>query len=357
MNTPQEFAPLLAALRSLAPEGAVLATLTRTSGSTFRRAGARMLIHADGRVLRGLSGGCPERDISLQARDALREGRARVLHYNRQQNFDVMLEMGCGGELEVLLEPLRSGADIAFAEAAQRCLQQRRRGVLATVYTHRGVCLPQPQHLLHEAEQTHDGISDPALSAAVQQRLAQLPARFKPQVETLAEHEVLFEVLEAPLQATLIGSNASSHALARLLVQLGWSVQLIGTQAGAAPAEDLPAEVQHRALSPQQLDTLPFDARSQVLVMTHNFELDLDYLRPLVTQPLAYLGTVGARTRVQRLREQLGEIRANFHAPAGLDIGSETPEEIALAIAAEMLAVANGHEGGLLSRVQTPIHR
>ncbi|SEQ83753.1 Xanthine and CO dehydrogenase maturation factor, XdhC/CoxF family [Solimonas aquatica] len=356
MNTPQEFAPILAALRALPREGLAMATLTRTSGSTFRRAGARMLVYADGRLLRGLSGGCPERDIALHAREALAVGQARLLRYNRQQNFDVMLEMGCGGELEVLIEPLLRRNDIAFAEAAQRCLLQRRSGVLATVFTRDAVCLPRPRHLLVGGD-AFDELQDRALAGEIRARIAQLPPRSKPQVELIDGHEVLLEPLEPPLRALLVGVNASAFALARLLSQLGWAVQLIDHQPEQPRPETLAENVPYEVMSPAQLGAVEFDERSCVLVMTHNLERDLDYLRPLAIKPLRYLGALGARARVQRLREALGEIRAAFFAPAGLDIGSETPEEIALSIAAEMLAVSNGHEGGLLSRVATPIHR
>jgi xanthine dehydrogenase accessory factor len=90
--------------------------------------------------------------------------------------------------------------------------------------------------------------------------------------------------------------------------------------------------------------------------MTFNLERDIDYLLALKDAPLAYLGGIGSRERCRKVREATGLAPAKLHAPAGLDIGSETPEEIALAIAAEILASRTGHSGGKLSSSSKPIH-
>jgi xanthine dehydrogenase accessory factor len=103
--TPEEFDELHRALAgwpvAAGDDGvrAALATIVRTRGSTFRRTGARMLVRADGTVVRGLSGGCPEQDIIGHARRVIASGQSRIVRYHRDSGFDVMMEMGCGGEL------------------------------------------------------------------------------------------------------------------------------------------------------------------------------------------------------------------------------------------------------------------
>lgn len=355
MNTPQEFAPLLAALRGLpAPQGAALVTLTRTSGSTFRRAGARMLVYGDGRLVRGLSGGCPERDIAAHAQQVIASGRSRRVQYSRQQNFDVMVEMGCGGELEVLIEPLREAADWRFAEGVAACLAARESGTLATRLEHGA----QPRRLLIHESGIYDELQERTLVTAIRERLATLPAGFKPLVETIDGAEIMLESLQPPLFALIAGINATSLALARLLLTLGWEVQLTAADDSAARTAELPEGAGFLACAPARVaDMRRYDKRSFAMVITHNLGQDIDYLLALKTQPLAYLGAIGARQRAARLFEGSGMSAAQLRAPAGLDIGSETPEEIALAIAAEMLAVANGHDGGVLSAHGAPIHR
>lgn len=361
MNTPQEFAPLIAALRALpGVTGAALATLTRTRGSTFRRAGARMLVHADGRIVRGLSAGCPEQDIVARAQDAIRVGQARLLRYDSEHGLDTLLEMGCGGELDVLIEPLREAADWRYAEVVDEIVQARRGGVLATLFSRDGICLPRPQRWLWSGASLLDELDEPHIRDRLAQLAPTLPDRHKPTVRAYTTDrgiaEVLVERLLPPCAALLFGVNASALALARVLTQLGWSVSLIDHRDHRA--EPLGADVKWHHCTPDQVaHRLHFDTRSFAVVMTHNLQRDIDYLRALRDAPLAYLGAVGARRRAAQLFEATGLTPAQLRTPAGLDIGSETPEEIAIAIAAEMLAQANGTSGGALSATQDPIHR
>ena len=197
MNTPQEFAPLLAGLRRLADlnfaGGAAMATLTRTRGSTFRRPGARMLIGGDGHVVRGLSGGCPEQDIIARAQRVIAAGRPEIVRYNAEYGLDALIEMGCGGELEVLIEPITGPADLAFMDAVEHCFSTRRPGLLATVFARDGHCIaPRPRRLVRAEGLAHDDLDDPALSAAV---LALGPAR-RAAVEHIDTAECLFGGIE-----------------------------------------------------------------------------------------------------------------------------------------------------------------
>ena len=119
----------------------------------------------------------------------------------------------------------------------------------------------------------------------------------------------------------------------------------------------LPDEVRRVTATPAQIsERLAFDTRSFAVVMTHNLGRDIDYLRALGSTPLAYLGSLGSRSRAQRLYEGSGLSPEQLRAPAGLDLGSETPEEIALAISAEILAVTSGRRAESLSRTAGPIH-
>ena len=120
MNASQEFLRLFAAVQQLrasqTPEPAALATIVRTQGSTFRRAGASMLVHADGEVTCALAGGCPQRDIVLRAQRVMEERTPALVPYNRESNLDLLMEVGCGGELDVLIEPLVQSHDFRFLD-------------------------------------------------------------------------------------------------------------------------------------------------------------------------------------------------------------------------------------------------
>lgn len=362
--TSQEFSDLLSALRGLSDSGfaggAALATLLQTRGPVFRRAGARMLVLGDGRIVRGLSAGCPEADIVERSRDVIGSGQARLLRYDREHGYDALLELGCGGEMEILLEPLREASHIRFTEAVAQLMQERREGLLVTVHEHNGLCLPRPRRLVWSGRPLLDELEDAQLTETLLSRAAgsdTLPATQLELVETAqGRYQALIERLAPPLRLVVVGVNTTALALSRLARGLGWEVCLVDHRQDSAVPE-LPARVSLLHSAPQDLSRrIAFDTRTAVVVMTHNLERDLDCLRALCTQPLAYLGALGSRSRASRMREAVGSTTLPLHAPAGLDIGSETPEEIALAIAAEIQAVTNGHGGGRLSAGNGPIH-
>ncbi|WP_273455293.1 XdhC family protein [Nevskia ramosa] len=367
MNTPQEFGTLLAGLRRLgdsgfAQGGGALATLTQTSGSTFRRAGARMLVCGDGTVVRGLSGGCPEADIISRAREVIAEGTARIVRYDRESGLDALLELGCGGELEVLIEPLTKARDLDFIDAAADCLAARRSGVLATVYRRDGAVMnPKPRRMVIDEGRIVVNEFGAGLISGVLADLALDRLPIAPSLERFVHggnaYEVLLEALIPPYALFIVGINAGAVALARIAAVLGWQVTLVDDRDDRAPPDMLPDNVHRVTATPQQIaERLDFDSRSFAVVMTHNLGRDIDYLRALGDAPLAYLGSLGSRQRAARLYAGSGLSAEQLRAPAGLDLGSETPEEIALAISAEILAVTSGRAAESLSQTTGPIH-
>ena len=365
MNTPQEFAPLLAGIRRLEAHGfaggAALATLTRTRGSTFRRPGARMLVCGDGTVVRGLSGGCPEADIVLRAARVIADDRPELAHYNADSIFDPMVGTGCGGDIEVLIEPLSCCADVAFLDVVERCLDARKTGLLATVYARDGKCLsPRPQRFIWTDDASAGG-GDGALAELIRERASANGNGSPPAVHEIETDggtvHVLIEHLEPPHLLVLIGISAVSLALARFAVQLGWITTLVDHRRDRERPVDVPDGVRCVALPPEALVSgVRLDRRTSVVVMTHRLETDIAYLAALRDTSVDYLGAIGSRSRAAHIHEATGLGVERLRAPAGLDVGSETPEEIALAIAAEIVAATHGRRGGVLSAVDSPIH-
>ncbi|PPE74404.1 hypothetical protein C3942_06460 [Solimonas fluminis] len=361
--TPHEFADLKAGLDQLKDSGfaggAALATLVRTRGPVFRRPGTRMLVHGDGRVVRGLSAGCPEADIVERAREVIGAGQARLLRYDREHGYDALLELGCGGEMEVLLEPLEGPQDLRFADAAAQCLETRSDATLMTVFASQGRCMPRPRRLLWNRSLVLDELEDPRGADAVLSQGLSGAAGSGTRLDEVrigeSRVQVLVERLQAPLRLLLVGIGSTTLALAGLARGLGWSVQLVDHRDDTQPP--LPAGASLLRSGAEQLERhLRFDLRTAVVVMTHNLERDLEYLRVLRRQPLLYLGAVGSRNRAEKMRHEICDSLTPLSAPAGLDIGSETPEEIALAIAAEIQGAVHGRGGGRLSAGAGPIH-
>jgi xanthine/CO dehydrogenase XdhC/CoxF family maturation factor len=367
MNTPQEFRALLDALRELEKtgfaRGAAMVTLTRTQGSTFRRPGARMLVCGDGTVVRGLSGGCPEADMIARSHEVIASGQVRIVRYDRESGLDALIELGCGGQLEALIEPLSQEADLRFAYAIERCLSSRTPGFAATAFAVNGAALsPRPRRLVWSEEVLLDEFGDPELTRAVVER--QKADAGKPRQtcvatidSTLGAVDVLFESLIPSYAAILFGVSAVSFALARVGRALGWEITVVDhrdDRMGSMPS-DIAASVV-TAQPAEVLRRLKVDERTVAVVMTHNLERDIDYVRALSPAPFAYIGAIGSRQRARKLLDACGSASSRVRVPAGLDIGAETPEEIALAIAAEIIAVFNDRQGGALSGSSHPIH-
>jgi len=363
MNSAQELATLIAALRALSHDAqpqAALATLVRTRGSTFRRAGTRMLVLADGNVVCELSGGCPQRDIVMRALEVMTSGVPRLISYNAESGLDVLMEMGCGGELEVLLEPLAAPQAMDFVDTLAGCLDQRRSARMATLFAIDDQVV-MPQRLLWSGDDIlYDRFDDASFRQAVFDAVASndasraLTLRLNSSVGAV---DVLVEPVIPPHALIVIGSSAAARALLPVANALGWQTTLVDHDPARLHATQLPAGLHAVCAGPDTVRAaLPLDAHSSVVVMTHNFERDMAYLAALRGSSIAYLGTLGSRERVGRMRSEILLEGMALHAPAGLDIGSETPEEIALAVAAEIMAVINGRSGGPLRDNQGAIH-
>jgi len=361
MNSASEFQRLLAGVRELETadfaQRAALATIVRTQGSTFRRAGASMLVRED-RVVCSLSGGCPENDIIARAKKVIASDAAEIARYNDESAGDVLFEAGCGGELDVLIEPLTRSADTRFLDQLAQMHTQRTAGFMATVYACGSVALqPRPRRLIWNGSAAWSDIDDAALADAILATgtSAPRPCAYSERIDTAeGPCDVLFESVRPAHALAIIGANAAAVAMARSACALGWKTLLIDSQ---EPPPGLPDAVYFIKAAPATiLDKVSFDEHSSALVMTFNIERDCDWLDALARAPLAYLGAIGSRERAERMRAVVARHGAHLYAPAGLDIGAETPEEIALAVSAEILGVLNRREGRSLVGTATSIH-
>jgi xanthine dehydrogenase accessory factor len=363
MNSANELITLIGALRTLHCEPtpqAALATLIRTRGSTFRRPGTRMLVLNDGRVVCELSGGCPQRDIVARALDAMRSSEPRIVSYNAGSGLDVLMEMGCGGELEVFIEPLRGNGDTDFGEVLAKCLDDRVQANMATVFAIDDSAVIPTRQIWGGGNILYRSIVDHQLSSAIIDPPLKMPL---PRATTLrlassrGTADVLMETITPPHALVVIGGGSVAHGLLMLAQSLGWHTTLVEQDPQRAHQNRSIGRLNRVYAPPGQLrKVLRLDSHSSVVVMTHNFEQDMAYLRELTGVPLTYIGALGSRERVVRMRNDSSLRRLEIHAPAGLDIGSETPAEIAVAIAAEIMAVINQREAHPLRDRDGKIH-
>jgi xanthine dehydrogenase accessory factor len=331
----------LAALARQALEGnerAVLAHLAAVEGSHYRRPGARMVLTENGRSAGMLSGGCLEADIVRRLPDITEAGALRIEYDLRASEDSVWgLGLGCNGRVSILATRV-SDAVATRLESISALFHRGESFCLATVVGPAGRKRGRlgQQWILRERE------APPAAAP---------------------EESILIERVAPPVLLLVCGTGPDALPLAALGKSLGWSVEVVAPRAPAPAAARL-ADLGLSFHSPGELPTLTRGARVAAVIMTHNFFDDLSLLERLSRLPLDYLGVLGPADRTRRLvarlaletREGAPRLPDILHAPAGLDLGAETPEEIALAIAGEIQAVLAGREGGFLRRLSGPIH-
>ena len=365
-----EIADVLAAIESLAAKGErmALATIVAVRGSTYRRPGARLLVPEEGAQVGNISGGCLEGDVADMARVVMDEGRARLAGWDLTADDDAVwgLGLGCNGAIEVFIEPAERAAEVAGA--LRMALEDERPICVVTVVESTDPEVAPGARIVVSLEGDPSGtVGTPAAdAAALAAALEQLEAE-RSEVRTLADGVRAFvEVLEPPVRLLICGAGHDAIPLVRGASVLGWNAVVADDREALLTRDRYPeaAGFVHVEAPEDAAKAAAVDERTFVVVMTHNFLRDKAYLRTMLTSPAAYVGMLGPAARSERLLAELAdegvevtpERRARIHGPAGLDLGSEGPEEIAQSILAEIVAVRRGRDGGFLKERPGPIH-
>ncbi len=336
---------MLDALRAFEAEGleeaAALVTIVRTKGSTFRRVGAAMLVRADGSAVNPLAGGCPHRDLVERAREVMATGQFCYVAYNEDHGLDLLLESGCGGMLEVAIEPLSTWADIAFLGPLEDALAEARPFLMTTLFP--------PEGVGHAAERVVAERDESSFRPRAGHGLAD----FQCGADGRA---LLVELFGAPVALVIAGAGDEAVRLAVLASTVGMGGIITESSAELLMGVALPQGWLAMQARPDQLALLSgMGADTAMVTMTHNLERDIDYLRAAGRAGAFYLGALGSRNRAALIRAAFDA--PGLRVPAGLDIGSNTPSEIALAVLAEILACRHGRMGAPLSVMDGALHQ
>jgi xanthine/CO dehydrogenase XdhC/CoxF family maturation factor len=340
-----------------ADEAGVLASVVRAEGSTYRRPGARMLALPDDTMVGLISGGCLEGDLLEHARTVRASGKPRLVRYDHSGEDDVMwgLGLGCAGAVDVWLERV-DAARPGPLPALRRWLASRERGALA-------VALDGPQAGMLRTCDEH-GLAGPLDAGEVDAVLAKALASGRGGRRPLAGADICIEVFTPPLRLAVFGAGPDAGPLVRAAAGLGWDVVVCDHRPAFAKPERFPEATVREVGIEHAVSEVGVDAGTHAVVMTHHFENDGRLVRALLATQVPYIGVLGPRRRTEDLLQGLADEgvaigpleRARVFGPAGLDIGADAPEEIALAIAAEIRAVAARRDGGALRERTGPIH-
>ena len=353
-------------------EKAILATVVDVVGSGYRRAGARMLIDAEGRSIGTVSGGCLEADVLERAKRVLQTGDAAVITYDTtaDENSIFGLGMGCRGVIRVLLEAVSRTSPIF--ESFKNTVERRNREVVATLISTGGNQESVGGRVFYDGD-NFNFINLPASFSGSSKLKNDCRRIFEGDEKSGIKNyetergaaEFFIERVAPPLNLLLFGAGFDALPVARFAKELGWRVVVIDHRPAFANAERLPEADEIINSRGEDLPEKLFkDKNSAAVIMTHNYERDLEILFRLLNSDCRYIGALGPKSRTQNLIGELREAGRRFdennleklHAPIGLDIGSETPEEIALAIVAEIKTTLSNRNGGFLRERKSPIN-
>jgi len=267
----------------------VLATIVATSGSTYRRPGARSVIAPDGETVCSISGGCLEKDLAVRCGEWLAAMQPCVIRYDSSRDDDLVfgLGLGCRGVIDIHVEPFDA---------------------------------EHPPRLVREFR--WNGREPVTWETSIDGRV------------------LLVESIRPSRLLAIFGGGPDVEPVARIAEQVGFVVSRF------APRDVHPEKVRG------EVDLTQFDA---AVIMTHNFLYDQTLIEALVASPIPYIGLLGPKSRAEEL---LGNVSrdSRVHSPVGLDLGAETPEQIALAIVAEIEAVLNNRTARPLRELDGPLH-
>ena len=325
-----------------------LARVIETWGSSPRPVGAAMIVGRRMEVAGSVSGGCIEGDVITEARQVLEDGRPRRLHYGVSDETAWSVGLTCGGQVSVFVEPhpgQAGGGGAGVWEALRARLEANRPAVLLTRLA------AGESHLLVDPEAGEVAAGDwGAASAAALEASASAFSERQSAVVEIGSEAVFVQVFPRQDRLLVVGASHICIPLVRLAKVLDLETVVIDPREVFARPErfpEAPARLEH--IWPARFfEDWSVDESTFAVLLTHDPKIDDEALHHLLRSPAAYIGALGSRRshakRVERLREagfDEGEI-GRIHGPVGLDIGAESPEEIALSILAEVVAVRRG---------------
>ncbi len=369
----KEFIAILAELEKSNRQGktTILATVIEVRGSTYRRAGAKMLLTSNDCSVGTISGGCLEADVSLRAQEVMATRQPIVVTYDTTSDEDIVwgLGLGCNGLMRVLIEPI-TPQQTDYVEFLSRCYCDRQLGVVATLVSVTGPVQEKigTRLMLQQNGNFINHFSNSVAASLVEDARAVLDGKLsilKSYQLPTGEIEVFIEVIQPPLSLVIFGAGHDAIPVTRFAKELGWNVTVVDTRQALATQNRF-AEADTIVLSRSEniSDYVAVSDRTVAVVMTHNYLHDLELLKILLPSQVCYLGILGPKSRTERLLEELRQIGTQptkeqmhrLYAPIGLDIGADTPEEIALSIIAGIQAVTTNRLGNQLRERNGSIH-
>jgi xanthine/CO dehydrogenase XdhC/CoxF family maturation factor len=315
----------------------VLASVVHLEGSSYRKPGVRMLISEDLTSVGAVSGGCVEKEIIQRAKTVFRDNKPKIITY------DGRYRLGCEGILYILIEPITISEE--FLTTFTKAYSKRESLKIESNFTLEDECF---------------GDFGSMITFENQKQFSFIKS-FIPEKNT----QLLSQILQPAFKLVIIGGEHDAVQLCKIAANLGWEIEVITSAKDSKQLSDFPGASKVLGESPETIEFKDIKENCAIVLMNHSYVQDLKYLVKLSEKNCSnYIGILGAPKRRERLFNELFEFAPEtteafletIYTPAGLHIGAKTPQEIAISIIAEILAVTRNKEPFSLRNITGKIH-
>lgn len=314
----------------------VLASVVHLEGSSYRKPGVRMLISEDLNSVGAVSGGCVEKEIIQRSKSVFINNKPKIITY------DGRYRLGCEGVLYILIEPFF--IDDVFLKTFTNSIHKRE-------------TLKIDSYFIKKDESF--GNFGSVVNFKNSQKIT-FSNEFYPQEDL----DVFTQILQPAFKLIIIGGEHDAVKLCKIAANLGWEIDVITSARDSKLLSDFPGANSVVGESPETIQFPDISKNTAIVIMNHSYVQDLKYMVKLSKYTPKYIGILGAPNRRERLFNELFEFAPdisddfldNIYTPAGLHIGAQTPEEIAVSILAEILSVTREKEPFSLRKINGKIH-
>lgn len=347
-------------------EKCAIAQVVRVEESSYRREGARMLVFESGVFEGGISGGCLEGDALQRSQIAILKQQPSIVTYDTSKENEIGVGLGCNGVIDVLISPISENS--STLEMLQKCVSDRGEHVIATVTALNSdidaIPLGRPFYYDQDSASLEDCQHD-GLRNFFQDKINDVLENKKSNTYHFEEEgvkaSVFIELIPPQFHLAIYGDNYDVYPMLEMAKLMDWDVSLVGN-VQKLKKEKLQS-VKNIYLKDDEARP-EIDHRTAVILMAHDYKTDYANLQHLIKSPAPYIASLGPRKRFDKM---IGEFKSKgiefseeekqrIFAPCGLEIGANTPEEIAMSLFSEILGVFSGNVGGMLRNKVGPIH-
>ncbi len=317
----------------------VLVTVVDLDGSSYRKPGVRMLVLENETMIGAVSGGCVEKEIVRQSKSVFENGKSKIMTY------DGRIRLGCEGFLYILLEEFNPTTE--FIQTFDKCLNNRLNFSIHSTYCKK------------------EGEFD-SIGTYIKINNSEFPFSKQSNIETLktAKQLIFSQEMEPCFKLIIFGSEHDAIQLCQFAALTGWEVEVVVKPTENKTIDSFLGATSFISEEPKNIDFSDIDNQTAIVIMTHSFTNDLKCLMAIKEYCPIYIGLLGPVHKRDNLLSQLldyypeteGSFFDKIHGPAGLNIGSETPQEISISIISEILSVVRNKTPTSLKEKTGSIH-